>query len=293
MILRDRKLLKVSDGVFQEVGPPEDRSRPLEWRRNINHINLPLKNIKIVTGCNVHETDIDWEDEKSEKPLKLVKADISEQLAIRGIVDDNQMRDHIYFAVEDEGKENIFSVEDASGDTNISIKVGSPTDETNTMPKGLYRGSAFRMNFKPGEDEIYFELTIPRDQLLSLISALRADSNSSIEICTSLLSFTYEVDDALREHYHPRDLIINETTPCFLSWINVISKIGQHFLKTDSEYNYEEVEDGDIFKKELTPEQKSKQDLLKILQSYLQPLNRLATAIWVLIIVIILYAIFK
>lgn len=65
MLMIDEQLRKVSDSIFQEATPPEDRSSPLEWRRSLNFINIPLKSIKIVTSCNVHDTDfgfgLDWE----------------------------------------------------------------------------------------------------------------------------------------------------------------------------------------------------------------------------------------
>lgn len=292
MIIGDEKIRKVSDGIFQEAEPPKDRSRPLEWRRSFNFINLPLKNIKIVTSCSVHDTDFEWEGEKTTEPLKLIKADISEQIAITGIVDEEQMRDSLYFAVENKEEKDIFSVERPSGNTNVSIKVGAPSEENERTPAGLYRGTAFRMNYDPGEDDIYFELTAPKEQLLSLISALRADPNSTVELGAHLLSFTYEVDDALREHYYPQDIILNASTPCFLSWAGVTSKIGQHYLASESEHDDEdEIEDS--YQEELTPEQRAHQELLQVLLSYLKPLNGLVAAIWVLIIVIALSAIFS
>lgn len=294
MIIKDEKLRKVSDGVFQEADPPQERSRPLEWRRNFNFINLPLKNIKIVTSCSVHDADygdFEWGDEKTAEPLKLVKADISEQLTISGIVDEEQMRDTLYFAVENKEEKGLFSVERASGNTNVSIKLGKPSEETERTPSGLYRGTAFRMNFGPGEDDLYFELSAPKEQLLSLISALRADPDSTIEVGAHLLSFKYEVDDALREHYHPREIILNESAPCFLSWVGVTSEIGKHVLASESEYDDEDdIEDS--YREELTLEQRAHKELLQVLLSYLKPLNGLVAAIWFLIIVIALSAIF-
>ena len=290
MIIRDEKLRKVSDGIFQEAVSPEDRSRPLEWRRSFNFINLPLKNIEIVTSCSVHDVDFEWGEEKTTEPLKLVKADISDQLAITGTVDEEQMRDSLYFAVESKEEEGLFSVERASGNINFSIKIGKPSEENESTPAGLYYGTAFRMNFDPGEDDLYFELLAPKEQLLSLISAIRTDPDSTIAAGARLLSFTYEVDDALREHYHPRDIILNESAPCFLSWAGVTSKIGKHDLASESEYDDEdEIEDS--YQEVLTPEQKAHQELLQLLLSYLKPLNSLVTAIWVLIIVIALSAI--
>jgi len=71
------------------------------------------------------------------------------------------------------------------------------------------------MDFDPGEDYLYFELPVPKEQLLSLITALRADPDSVVEVGTYLLSFTYEVDDVFREYYYPRGIILNEPAPCF------------------------------------------------------------------------------
>lgn len=283
------KLRKISDGVFQEAEHPEDRSRPLEWRRRFNFIILSIKNIKIVTSCRVHDADCAWYEERITDPLNLVKPDVSEQVAITGVVDEDQIRDQIYCAVEDEEEENIYSVERVAGQTNVSIEAGAPSEETEQIPAGLYRGSAFLMNSEPGENGIYFELTIPKEQLLSLISALRADSNSTVEVRAYLLSFTYEVDDALSEPYHPQDIIIINKSPCFVFWASVTSKIGQHYVSSDSEYEDQD-EVTDIYQEELTPEQRSHQELLQALQSYSRPLNSLVTAVWVLIIVIALYA---
>ncbi len=100
------KLRKISDDIFQEAEPPEGLGRPLEWQRSFNFIDLPLRNIKIVTGCSVHNIDIEWE----EKIIKLIKADISESIAITGIVDEEQMRDSLYFAVENEEEKDLFSI---------------------------------------------------------------------------------------------------------------------------------------------------------------------------------------
>jgi hypothetical protein len=292
LIIRDGKLRKVSDGVFQEADPPEDRSKPLEWRRSFNFISLPLRNITIVTSCSVHDVDFEWEEEKTTEPLKLVKADISEQLAITAIVDEEQMRDTLYFAVENKEEKGIFSVERASGNTNVSIKLGKPSEENERTAGGLYRGTTFRMNFDLGEDDLYFELTAPKEQLLSLISALRTDPDSTVEVGARLLSFTFEVDDALREHYHPREIILNESAPSFLSWAGVTSKIGKHYLGSEPEYDDEdEIEDS--YGEELTSGQMAHQELLQVLLSYLKPLNGLVAAIWVLIVVIALSAIFS
>ncbi len=292
MIKRDEKLREISSDIFQEVEPLKDRSRPLECRRGLNLINLTLKNIKIVTSCSVHDVDLVLEEDiKTKELLELVKADISEQIAITGIVDDGQMRDSLYFLVENKEEKDIFSVERVSGNINVSIKVGTPSEENKVTPDGLYCGMAICINLDPGDD-IYIELTAPKKQLLLLITAIRADPNSTVEVGTELLSFTYEVDDAFREHYHPRDIILGATNPCFLIRASVTSKIGQHCLASESEYsNKDEIEEE--YQEVPTQEQKAHQELLQVLLSYLKPLNGLVGAIWVLIIAIAVSNIFS
>lgn len=293
MIIRDQKLRKVSNSVFQEAKLSEDRSRPLEWRRNFNQINLPLKNIKIVNTCNIHDVDFDFKNSNA-TPLNLVKTDISDQIAIKGIVDEDQIGDRLYFAIE-EGEDNIFSIERSPGNIIVSIKVGKPTKEDTSedverVPPGLYYGLAFRTNFKPEEDDMFLDLTAPKEQLLSLISALRADTNSTLNVVAKLLSFTYEVDDALREPSYPQDIIIIDANPCFLAWANVTSKIGRHYLISESQYDdgdEEEVEN--LYQEESTPEKRLHEELLKVAQSSTKSLNGLVKAIWVLIIVIAMY----
>jgi hypothetical protein len=289
LIKLGEKLIKVSDSIFQEAEPPEDRNRPLEWQRNFNIINLPLKNLKIITHCSVHDTEFDWEEEKSVNPIKLVKPKISDTIAITGELDEHKVRDQIYFAVMKE--EGTFSVERSMGTSRITLRAGSPSEGNEKMPAGLYSGSAFRSNFHPSEDDLCFDLYLPKPQVLSLIAAIRADENATTEVGAYLLSFTYEVDDFFREHYHSRDLIINDSALCFVSWVEVRSKIGSHYIPSESDAS--ESNEADSYNEEqVTLEQRSHRELLAVLLSYSKPLNKLVTALWTLIAAVVLYVFF-
>lgn len=226
MIGRNEKLRKISDGIFQEAEPPKDRSKPLEWRRSLKFVSLPLKNIKIVNSCTVHDIDFSLDKKTVTNSSQLVRPNVAATPAIIGILDEDLVRDSIYFAVENKEEEGIYSIERAQGEIKITLRSGEPTEEGENTPAGLYWGNAFRMNFDPGEDDLCFDLSIPEKQLGSLVASLRADENSAVEIGAFLLSFTYEVDDALREHYHPQDIVINESTQCFVSWARVTSKVA-------------------------------------------------------------------
>lgn len=291
MIDKNEKLRKISDGTFQEAEPPQDRSRPLEWRRSFNFVNLPLKNVQIVNSCTVHDTDFDLNAEEKVNPVDLIKPNVAAKTAITGILDEEKVRDSIYFAVKEKKDGNTYKIERHRGETKITLRSGEPTEASKNTPAGLYRGNAFRLNFDPGEDDLCFELSMPEKQINALIASLRADENSAVEVGAHLLSFTYEVDDALREHYHPRDIVINDSSLCFVSWATVTSKVGQHVLKHDPDF--EEEESNDEHNEEPALEQHPHKELLQSVKFYSKPLSSLVTAIWVLIIIVALHAFFR
>lgn len=290
MISTNEKLRKISDAIFQEAQHPEDRSRPLEWRRSFNFVRLPLKNVQVINSCTVHDCDFVLDDERNANPVNLIKPNVKSKIAITGILDEDKTRDSIYFAIKENKDGDIYGIGRHKGKTTITIKSGEPTEEGKNAPAGLYWGNAFRMNFDPGEDDLCFELSMPEEQINTLVASLRADQNSITEVGAYLLSYTFEVDDALREHYHPRDIVINDSTLCFASWSGVTSKIGAQELQGD----LEQVEEDDAeYHEEQTVEQRSHQELLQAITSYSKPLTSLVTAIWVLIVVIALNALFR
>lgn len=291
MIGKNEKLRRTSESIFQEADPPKDRSRPLEWRRRFNFIDLPLRNVQIVNSCAVHDTEFHLIEEKEVDPVTLLRTNLSTKTAITGILDEVKVRDRFYFAVKNTQEEGIYSVERPQGQVRVTLKAGEPTEESDSTPGGLYLGNAFRLDFEPGEDDLCIDLSFPEKQINSLIAALRADENAVIEVGADLLSFTFEVDDALREHYDPRDIVIDDSTLCFASWASVKSKIGQHLIQRDSEP--EEVETDDEHRYEMTAEQRSHQELMQVLSSYSKPLNGLVKAMWALVIVIALHAFFN
>jgi len=290
LISTNEKLRKISDAIFQEAQPPEDRSRPLEWRRSFNFVRLPLKNVQVINSCTVHDCDFVLDDERNANPVNLIKPNVKSKISITGILDEDKTRDSIYFAIKENKDGDIYGIGRHKGKTTITIKSGEPTEEQKNAPAGLYWGNAFRMNFDPGEDDLCFELSMPEEQINTLVASLRADQNSITELGAYLLSYTFEVDDALREHYHPRDIVINDSTLCFAAWSGVTSKIGAQELQGD----LEQVEEDDAeYHEEQTVEPRSHQELLQAITSYSKPLTSLVTAIWVLIVVIALNALFR
>lgn len=293
-----KKLKKVSDSIFQEMGLSENKDKPLEWRRNFNVVYLPLKNLKIITNYCVHETEFDWKEDKSANPLNVIKTNVSNNIVIVGILDDEQIRNYIYCVAENK-EEEVFLVERVSGLIKVTIRSSKASEENEVMPAGLYMGCVLRTDFDLEEDGLYFELGMPEDHMLSLIATIKSDENAAIEVAAHLLSFTYEVDDFFsyeRGAYLPRDIIINNSAPCFISWVSVTSKIRNHSIQVAAE-NKDKNLDGE---EKIAPEQQLYQELLQSHHSTLNnlmtlisiPLNNVVMALWVLIVVIVANTIF-
>jgi hypothetical protein len=291
LIHKNEKLRKISDAIFQEAQPPEDRSRPLEWKRSFNFVRLPLKNVQIINSCTIHDSDFILDDERNVNPVNFIKPNVKSKIAITGTLDEDKMRDSIYFAIKENKDDDIYGIGCHKGKTIITIKSGEPTEASENTPVGLYWGNAFRMNFEPDEDDLCFELSMPEEQINILVSSLRVDQGSNFEVGAYLLSYTFEVDDALREPYYPRDIIINDLTLCFASSAGVTSIIGVQEQQGDVEHDKEE--DDVEYHEEQTIEQRSHQELLQAITSYSKPLASLVTATWVLIVVIALNAFFS
>lgn len=291
MIGKNEKLRKISDGIFQEAQPPEDRSRPLEWRRSFNFVRLPLKNVQVINSCTVHDSDFVLDDERNANPVNLIKPNLTSMIAITGILDEDKARDSIYFAIKENKDGDIYGIGRHKGKIIITIKSGEPTEEGKNTPAGLYWGNAFRMNFDPGEDDLCFELSMPEKQINTLVASLRADQGFIFEVGAYLLSYTFEVDNALRETYHSRDIVINDSTLCFASWAGVTSKIGAHELQSDLENDKEE--DNEEYHKRANLRPTLPLGAAASYNVLFKPLTSLVTAIWVLIIVIALNALFR
>ncbi len=265
-ISRDKKLKKISDAIFQEEKLSEESSRPLEWRRSFNFVNLPLNNIRIINSCTIHDSDFIFEEDRNVNPVNFIKPNVKSKIAITGFLDEEKMRDRIYFAIEENKDDGVYGIDCHKGKTIITLKSGEPTEENKKFPVGLYWGNAFRMNFEPDRDDFCFELSMPEEQINTLIASLRLDQSSIFEVGVYLLSYTFEVDDAFSEPWDRRDIIINETSSmCFASGARVTSMIGTQELSGDEGHNKKE---SDVESHECqTTDQLSHQELLNLLTS--------------------------
>jgi hypothetical protein len=290
LIGKDKTLRKVSDRVLAEMEPVKEGGKPLEWRRRLNALNIKLKNLKLATSSTIHDKDIEWSLDEDKEPhfSKMLKPSIKEELALSGFVDEEEMRDRLYCTVKNKEDETIVGVERVPRPIKVTVRTGEPTEERENRPGGLYWGNAFALDFDPREEGFAFEIRVPKEHLVRLVAAIKADPNAVMEVMMFVLSFTYEVDDFFSEPWHPRNIILNDGAPSFVGWIGITSKLGTHFVpvSTDDETQKEEPE-------QITQEQRAHAELMQVMAAYLSPLKSVVTALWVLIVVIALYAVYK
>ena len=284
------KLKRVSDIVFQQIDDKEDDSKPLEWRRAFNDLLYSLKNIELETQINVHNKDWDesWDElpESKREPAKLIKPKVKTSFVIKAIVDEDHFRDTIYCAEEDKANEDIFTLARPNGCTKIIIKSGSPMKVSNEFNDGVFRSCCLRANYERNEDYLLFDLTIPEEQMNTLVNKLQLDPLCNVELYVELLSFSFEVDDLFREPYHPRDIFIPEYGLAFVGGINLTSKLGSLSSNKIDEEEEDTYYNADVAN-ELASEQILYRELLTLIATFHTPFRRIVYALSFLVFVLI------
>lgn len=231
MLFANQRLQKKSHAVFQVLRPPEEEDkRPLEWRRSFVTLNLPLKKITISEFLTVNE--IDFSLDADIDPKKLVRALVTERRVIEAKVDAEGLRDTLAVLLADKGDDGIFSFHTPEDEIVVRLQAGESQEVDVGTKERAFIGSARFLNFHPNEDGIRIELTAPQEHLEKIILALKEDDTTNVMLQVELLSFTYEVEDALKEWHQPSNIAMLEHTSCFLSSIFFDKKIGSHTQRT-------------------------------------------------------------
>ena len=224
--LGNERLRKVSDTVYQEANPPNDRHRPLEWRRSLKHVLFPLKNIEIISNFNVQRRAFLYGHDAKKIPWqKQIEPKMETTRFITALVDKEKCRDFIFCAVEDAENNGITRLERPSNDTQVNLRAGKPTEGNDVFPSGLYGGSCYHF---PQENRLCFQIYVPESQLNEILESLGRDSKLQIEIGVEFLSFSYEVDDALRDPFDEQYLFIEEpdSAEALVSFVKISSHAG-------------------------------------------------------------------
>jgi hypothetical protein len=215
MILSEEKLLLKDSYTLVEAEPPEDRSRPLEWRRSLNYLRFEATSFIVDTTHWVNESDMVSDIfresvEKEREVVPLVKCAVKQKISVSTKISFDAIRDSIYKTSEKNKDEKIYSISRETRASNIILNLseGEPKSEDwGVFKSGSYYGSA---GFYDDDNcDLTIDITASKEALQDLIKIISSNSLDKVIFNIVISSFSYEVDDALRDWYHPRDLLIH------------------------------------------------------------------------------------
>jgi hypothetical protein len=198
-----------SEDVYQEADVPKDRSRPLEWRRSFNHVAFKLTKVRPNTSFSINDTDWDAEDGAIKiSRWQEVKPAPAIIYTIDAVAEHDAQNDSIYSFTKTD-TDDVFGVERPPSPMRIRLVGKAPMQGHKKIPDGVFPGHLFRVDYNPnGDDYLCLEAHLPTEHAPELHRALKANPTLQLSVSVHLLSFSYEVDDALREAHHSRALII-------------------------------------------------------------------------------------
>ena len=230
------KLKKINEVTFAEL--KVDNSKPLEWRRSLQPLDFQLTDISIQRNFSVCHTNylhdvptiIAGGNPEAQTVFPQVTDALSKSVSIVGIATPSQ-GDTLFIA--DGGgyktpEDDVYTIKRPELPTKVILRgVNEPSRDTPALPNCKYRGSVFWGNARSySEDRIEIRCEIPADYLQEIIAALSADPSLVIDIGISAPVFTYEVDDVLREHWMPRQMIFTGWEVAVVTNINVAKSTG-------------------------------------------------------------------
>jgi len=218
MINLEKRFKFKNRNVFIEADFREDVSRPLEWRRSINSIDIEAKCLVIKEHHTVNELDYaargllrtglraadDNSDAHTEKEYIKPKPGLRRVISSRISLDD--IRDSIYRTVDEDQDEKIFSLARAKDYIDLSITDDDPLEEAGAIfAAGVHNGHVW---FEDDEERLTIHVSVDKDVLEHLVTEIKNEKVAELSLRIAIDSFSYEVDDFVRRWYYPRDLVI-------------------------------------------------------------------------------------
>lgn len=210
--------------IFVEAEPPKDRSRPLEWRRSPNVIDVDVNRFVIKEHHTVSELDIRSvillrtglrpadDNSDPEQEVEFLKPKTGLRTVISSKISLEDLRDSLYRTIEEDSDEKIYSFSRARGTLELTISDDDPLDEAGAIfAAGTHNGHAWIDDEEEDEGKLNIHASVGKKVFQQLVSEIKSGRVAKIQLRIAIDSFSYEVDDALREWYHPRDLAIHGT----------------------------------------------------------------------------------
>jgi hypothetical protein len=213
-----------NDDIFEEAAPPEDRCRPLEWRRSFNSLAVTARRPTVSHTYGVNNRNFIWDKPADGEPIPpSINPKTQRRVQIVMRFDTDDCKDKVLKAVETERKSGIYVLEAYQARTKLVLVGQEPSEANDVYADGAYRGYACFDDMADEKEHLYVELSCPPAFVDELASELKRDPSLNLRVYFSLQSFTFEVDDALRESYHPQEMFIRGMVPAALIHVATIA----------------------------------------------------------------------
>lgn len=275
-LAKGRELRQINEFVLAEASPPEDLSRPLEWRKDFQFLRIPLLRVRTSTLCSVSE--LDWAIFEKKTPWERLKPALSMERSLIGTVDLEELKDHLYQAAPRKDSD-LVDIKGPLSFKEISIKEGKPFKGHEYVHDGVYLGSVFS---DPDKGEAYVEVHVSNEQMQTLLTSLEQKPDLKLWLGIYVLAYSYEVDDALAEHYHPRDYLVNESTSASVKSLHLYASKSQ----MDESHDSDSDPSVEVSAPSQTPQATTAVDVAGLSLT----IKRLTTAVWFAIAVTVFVA---
>jgi len=249
MILSEVNFQVKDHHTLIELGAEGGKSRPLAWRRSLNYLSFEASAFTIDVTHWINESDrlsrikVD-SDAASDVVVPLVKSSLRSKISVSTRVDLEKTRDKLYRTVEANGDDKRCSVarEGLAKKLILSLSEG----EVKSEDWGVFKAGAFYgcAGFYDDGSDLTLEVTASKDAILDLVQVISSGHLDRVIFNVVISSFSSEVDDALRDWHHSRDLIVHGfSTPAALESMVVRRKeVGfrvddEAVLSVDSQAN--------------------------------------------------------
>lgn len=206
----EQKLRRINEKTLAEVELPSDGKRPLEWRRGFNRLHFRVRDLRPCTHYVVHDDDHELDSFERYGHWSWLKSPAVKMLyVVEGAVDESVQRDTLSRVVN-AGEELLVVAKRVPRKVKVFLRGGPPENGNDKIPDGVFHGALFQDTSREGPDDLCLEATIYPEQIIALHEALKANPSLEISLSTRILSYSNELDDALREPFHPRTLLVDD-----------------------------------------------------------------------------------
>lgn len=207
-----KKLRKLNGWTYQVVDDNRDESKnPLEWRRSYNTIVLELRNHTFTDSYEVNSVEFNFRriDDPEREHHDTVKGAPEHSVDINSVVDPDDLKDRLFFGEKTDEKD-VIVLRTPRGPLNVTLRPGRGIDREEINAEGVYWGNIGHSDLEPGEDDIWLDVSIPKEQFEAITRRINKQPNIITRLVIAVRSFTYEVDDALGEPWYPQNIFISD-----------------------------------------------------------------------------------